>query len=59
VLIDRRFHLDAADVLAAADDDLLHAVDDEQEAVLVEIADIPGMEPAVAEGLAVASGLFQ
>jgi hypothetical protein len=59
MLIERRLHLDTADVLTAADDDFFHAIDDEQEAFLIDIAHIPGMEPAVAERLAVASGLFQ
>src|SRR3546814_19607257 len=40
--IERGLHLLAADILAAADDDVLLAVDDEKIAVLVEIADIAG-----------------
>ncbi len=44
------------DVEAAADDQILLAVDDEQVAVVVEIADVAGVQPAVAQRLAVASG---
>jgi hypothetical protein len=36
--VDRRFHFDTADIFAAADDDVLLAVDDEQIAIGVEIA---------------------
>ena len=39
--------LSGGDILAAADDDLLFAVDDEQIAVLVEIADVAGADVAV------------
>ena len=39
--------LDGADVLAAADDDVLQAVGDAQAAVVVEHADVAGAEPAV------------
>ena len=42
--VDRRLDLLRADILAAADDDVLLAVDDEQIAVLVEIADVAGPE---------------
>ncbi len=45
--VDRLLDLDAGDVLAAADDDVLLAVDDEQIAVLVEIAEVAGEEIAV------------
>jgi len=47
VLVDRRLDFLAADILAAADDDVLLAVDDEQIAVVVEIADIAGQEIAI------------
>jgi hypothetical protein len=47
VRIDRRLHLLAADILAAADDDVLLAVDDEQIVLLVEIADVAGLQVAV------------
>ena len=39
--------LDAVDVLAAADDHVLLAVGDEEEALVVEVADVAGVEPAV------------
>ena len=41
------FHFLRADILAAADDDVLEAIDDEQIAVFVEIADVAGAEMAV------------
>ena len=37
-------------VVPAADDELLLAADDEQEPVLVEIAEVTGVEPAAGEG---------
>jgi hypothetical protein len=43
-------------VVAAADDELLDPADDEQEPVLVEVAEISGVEPAAREAAAVASG---
>src|SRR3546814_19293475 len=45
--IERGLHLLAADILAAADDDVLLAVDDDKIAVLVEISDIAGADVAV------------
>ena len=42
-----RLDLGGGDVLAAADDDVLLAVDDEQITVLVEIADVAGADVAV------------
>ena len=39
--------LGRADVLAAADDDVLLAVDDREEPVVVDHADVAGLEPAV------------
>ncbi|MET3365119.1 hypothetical protein ABIF60_006514 [Bradyrhizobium japonicum] len=44
------FHLERRDLLPAAVDDVLDAADDEEIAVSVEIAEIAGPEPAVAEG---------
>jgi len=44
--IDRVFHLDAGDILAAADDDVFLAVNNEQVVVCVEIAQIAGAEEA-------------
>ena len=49
VLVQHGFDLDAVHVLAAADDDVLHPVDDVDEAVVVDVADVAGVEPAVAE----------
>jgi len=46
-------------VVAAADDELLDPADDEQEPVLVEVAEISGVEPAAREAAAVASGSFR
>ena len=43
--------LDAVDVLAAADDHVLLAVGDEEEAVVVDVADVAGVQPAVAHGV--------
>ena len=45
--VDLRFDLGAGDILAAADDDVLLAVDDEQIAVLVDVADVAGADVAV------------
>ena len=42
--------LDAVDVLAAAQDHVLGAVDHEVEAVGVAVAEVPRVEPAVAHG---------
>ena len=42
--VDRGLDLLHADILAAADDDVLLAIDDEQIFVLVEIADVAGAE---------------
>ena len=39
------------DVVAAADDQVLLAVDDEEEAVLVDVAEVAGVEPAVGDRL--------
>ncbi|MHC2533441.1 hypothetical protein ACVJMY_003010 [Bradyrhizobium diazoefficiens] len=44
------FHLERRDLLPAAIDDVLDAADDEEIAVGIEIAEIAGPEPAVAEG---------
>jgi len=40
--------LDAVDVLAASDDHVLLAIGDEQESVFVDVADVAGVQPAVA-----------
>ena len=42
--------LDGIDVLAAADDHVLQAVDDEECAVVAHAADVAGAEPAIDEG---------
>src|SRR3546814_12004370 len=49
MFVDRRLDFLAADILAAADDDVLLAVDDEQIAVLVEIAEVARTEIAIVE----------
>ena len=49
MLQQRRLDLGAVDVLAAADDHVLLAVDDVVEAGLVAIAEVAGAEPAAAE----------
>ena len=49
--------LDAVDVLAAADDHVLLAVGDEEVAVGVDLADVAGVEPAVADRLGGRLGL--
>ena len=47
VLVEDLLDLARVDVVAAADDELLLAVDDEEVAVLVDAADVAGAEPAV------------
>ncbi len=47
----RTLHLGGIDVLAAADDHVLHAVHQEHEAIRVHVAAIAGVHPAVAHGL--------
>ena len=47
--VQRLLHLGAVDVLAARHDHVLRAVDEEQEALLVEVAQVPGHVPAVAQ----------
>ena len=49
VLVEHRLHLHAVDVLAAADHDVLQPVDDVQEPLGVDVADVAGVEPSVAE----------
>ena len=49
--------LDAVDVLAAPDDHVLGPVGDEQEAVVVEVADVAGVQPAVDDRLGGGLGL--
>src|SRR5512141_511299 len=44
--------LPAVDVLTAADDHVLHAVDDVEEALLVAPGHVAGVEPTALEGLA-------
>ena len=48
VLVQHLLDLARVDVVAAADDHLLLAIDEEQVAVLVEVAEITGGEPALA-----------
>ena len=49
--VDRLLHHARIDVVAGADDEVLDAVDEEQEAVFVEIADVAGVDPTALEGL--------
>ena len=46
-LVEHRLDLAGRDVLAAADDQVLLAAGDEQVAVLVQVADVAGVQPAV------------
>ena len=50
-LVERILNPEAADVLAAADDDVLEAVDEVDEFVLVNIREIAGPEPSFLKGL--------
>ena len=49
VFVERFLEDPRIDVVAAAEDDVLDAVDQEQVAVLVQVADVPGAQGAVAE----------
>ena len=51
VLVERLLDLARVDVVAAADDQVLLAVDDEEVAVLVLLGHVAGEEPAVGDGL--------
>ena len=51
MLVERVLDLGAVHVLAAADDHVLGAVDEEQVAVVVQVAEVAGPVPAVDEGL--------
>ena len=51
VLVERLLDLARVDVVAAADDQVLLAVDDEEVAVLVLLGHVAGEEPAVLDGL--------
>ena len=51
VVVKDVLHLDAVDVLAAADQHVLGPVDDEAEAFLVQPRQVAGLHPAVDEGL--------
>src|SRR5262245_49867850 len=57
VLEQRRLHFGGVDVLAAADHHVLQAVDDVHEAVVVDVAEVPGVEPAPGERLRGGVGL--
>ena len=59
VLVQRLLHLARVHVVAAADDHLLLAVDEKQVAVVVDVADVAGGEPAVRGERAVASSSSQ
>ena len=51
MLVEHLLDLARVHVVAAADDHVLLAVDDEEEAVLVDLAEVAGVEPAVADRL--------
>ena len=60
MLVDRLLDHARIDVEAAAQDHVLGAVDDEDEAVVVHVGDVAGAEESVRRHrAAVASGLFQ
>ena len=59
VLEERGLDLDGVDVLAAADDDVLRAVDDVDVALVVDARDVPGVQPPFVKTSAVSSGRFQ
>ena len=50
MLDDRRLNLRAVDVLPAADHHVFHPVDDVEVSVLVHVADIAAVVPAVHKG---------
>ena len=47
VLEEHRFDIGGVDVVAAADDHVLHATRDVDEAVVVEVREVAGAQPAV------------
>ena len=51
MLVERSFDLGGVHVLAAANDDVLEPVDDVEVAIVVEAAEVAGVEPAVGERL--------
>src|SRR5262249_48103552 len=57
VLVEDVLDLDAVDVLAAADEHVLGAVDDVAEALVVDAGEVAGLHPAVDERLARGLGL--
>ena len=59
VLVDGRLDLCGVDVLTAAQDHVLGAVHQEQESILVQVADVAGVEPAIGEGLGICLGSVQ
>jgi hypothetical protein len=59
VAVQRVLDLDRADVLAAADDDVLAAVLDLHVAVGLHHRQVAGVEPAAGEGRSVAAGFFR
>ena len=54
---DRVLDLDGVHVLAAGDDHVLHPIDEEEVALLVEVAGVAGVVPAAAERLGGRLGL--
>jgi len=59
VAVERIFHLEGADVLAAGYDHILAAVPDLHVAVRLQHREIPGVEPAAGEGLGGWAGFFR
>ena len=58
VAVDGRLDLQAADVLASANNDFLDAIDNIKKAVLVQVAHVAGVEPAFDESLGGGLGLI-
>ena len=56
---ERVLDLGRVDVLAAGDDHVLHPVDEEEVPVVVEVAGVARVVPAVAEGVLGRLGCFQ
>ena len=50
MFVENILHLDTIDVLAAADQHVFRAVDDEAEAFLIDAGEIAGLDPAIDEG---------
>ena len=59
VLEDGGFHHHRVDVLTSSNDHVFFAIDDVDEALIVDSRDVPCAQPALGKALAVSSGLFQ